>query len=588
MRASESNSTRRAMRYLWPFIAKRKRALLTSLAGVALYTTLSVLPPLLLRYLIDDVIRAEAWHLLVIVAALLLAIPVVAASVNFVSVWILTIASRHFLHDLRMALYRKILTLNMGFHSEHSSGALAGRLIDDIGMLHMIIGQGTLQIVVDVVVFTFAIFIALTISLPLTLMLLAAVSLYTFIYRYFSRKICVASASYRTLYDEITGRMQETVAGVRQVRIYNRESSESGQFLDRTGRSLDRAFEARTGSIGLSTVCAAVQQVATSVIVFAGAWMVLRQTLTYGDLFAFGSYMAFVFSPAVRMLDVAGQLEESMVSARRIVDILHEDPVVHDRPGAVDKPRGNGLIEFRDVHFGYTEDHLLYRGLNLRIEAGSSVAVVGPTGCGKTTLTALLMRHWDVHEGAIQIDGVELRDIPLRCLRRHFGLVLQDPVVFTGTFAENISYGLPKAKREDVERAARTAEIHDTIIGYPGGYDTLLGHYGIQLSRGERQRVSIARAILRDPEILIMDEATSALDSESEALIQKAMARVLKGRTSIVIAHRLSTIMRADQILVMRDGVVVAAGTHAQLLAIPDGLYRRLYEQLRSDQLETP
>lgn len=581
------NRTRRA-RHAWrhflPYIRKHRRALSWSLAGVALFTVLSVIPPLLMRYLVDEVIEPEAWHLLAWVAVAILVVPLAAQMTRVASVWALSIASRRFLHDLRLALYRKVLALNMRFHAENSSGSLAGRIIDDVSMMHLVISQNTLQVIVDAVVFSLAFAIAATISARLTIMLAVTLSFYVFVYRYFSRKIRVAAASYRSLYDEITGRMQETITGVRQVRIYNRENWETGRFLERTGRGLDRALDARIGSIGLSTGCSAVQQIASSLIVFSGAWMVLHQDLSYGDLLAFSAYMGFVFQPAVGLLDVAGQMEETMVSAGRIAEILTEDPLIHEKPGARDKPRGSGLIEFDGVHFGYAPDQRLYCGLNLRIEPGASVAIVGPTGCGKTTLTALLMRYWDVQGGAIRIDGVDIRDLRLKSLRRHFGIVLQEPVVFAGTFAENIAYGIPRASRESIERAARTAEIHDTIVSHPDGYDTVLGPSGIQPSRGEKQRISIARAVLRDPEILIMDEATSALDSESEALIQKALTRVLAGRTSLVIAHRLSTIMGCDRIVVMRDGAVVESGAHADLLARRDGLYHQLYEQLRGEE----
>jgi ATP-binding cassette subfamily B protein len=237
-------------------------------------------------------------------------------------------------------------------------------------------------------------------------------------------------------------------------------------------------------------------------------------------------------------------------------------------------------VEFRDVHFAYTPEQPLYSGLSLKVEPGSTVALVGPTGCGKSSFVSLLMRLWDVQKGAILIDGVDIRTVELGSLRRLFGVVLQDPLLFDGTLAANIAYGRPGATREEIEKAARSAEIYEKAAQLPDGFDTVIGSRGVKLSVGEKQRVSIARAILTDPVILIMDEATSALDSESERLIQKSLARVLEGRTSFIIAHRLSTVTEADMIVVMEDGAIIETGTHEELVAREDSVYRRYHRTL--------
>jgi ATP-binding cassette subfamily B protein len=262
--------------------------------------------------------------------------------------------------------------------------------------------------------------------------------------------------------------------------------------------------------------------------------------------------------------------------------MIAEKPEISSAPDAPEFVPREGRVEFKDVTFSYAPDVPLYRGLSLSVEPGMTVALVGQTGCGKTTFTSLLMRYWDIQDGAILIDGQNIKEVQLESLRRQFGVVLQAPVIFDGTVRENIAYGLPSSTSDDrIIEAAKAAEIYSSIMRLPEGLDTMVGTEGVKLSVGEKQRLSIARAIIKDPLILIMDEATSSLDSESEALIQKALDTVLKGRTSFVVAHRLSTITNADMIVVMDKGAIIEKGRHDELMEIDGGHYRKLYEELR-------
>jgi len=334
-------------------------------------------------------------------------------------------------------------------------------------------------------------------------------------------------------------------------------------------------------SIGLGTSCSIISGFGVTIITCLAAYMVLKGRISFGDLVAFNAYVLMAISPVVRLATIAGQMTQISVSALRVFEVMDEIPAVQSVQGAPSIQRGMGAVEFRDVTFSYTPDRPLYQRLNLKIDPGTTVALVGATGCGKTTLTSLLMRHWDIQSGAIMINGIDIRTIDLKSLRRLFGVVLQSPVIFEGTLAENISYSEPGASRARIEEAARAAEIHELAMSLPHGLDTMLGSKGVKLSVGEKQRVSIARAILKNPVILIMDEATSSLDSESEMLIQKALSRVLTGRTSIVVAHRLSTIVTADKIVVMDSGRIIETGTHRELMAMHEGIYRKLYEELQ-------
>jgi len=565
------------LRYMKPY----RRRILLALLGMAAFTLLDVVPPLLIRHLLDNVIAPKLWNRLLGAIALIIAVPVTSHLLQFVNLGTIMTAANRFIADVRLAMYRKVLALSLRYHGEKSSGAIVQRIMEDANMMQRLLTGDTIRLVVDLIVFVFSITIMYTISPLIGGILCGLLLLYFLAYRHFSRRIRSSTQSYRHSYDRIAGRLQETIDGVRQVRIYNREDWENALFLGRTEESLTKEIETRMGSIGLSTVCTAIAGFGSLAIAGVAAYFVLMGRLTYGDFLAINSYVWISINPVTRLTNMAGQLSETYVSVERIAELLNEKPDVRNRRGARAMPPVVGAVEFRGVHFGYEPNVPLYRGLDLRVEPGTTVALVGPTGCGKTTLTALLMRYWDIQKGAILIDGVDIRDVRVQSLRRAFGVVLQNPIIFDGTLAENIAYSAPRASAEEIERAARAAEIHDMAASLPDGYATLIGTEGVKLSVGEKQRVSIARAILKDPAILIMDEATSALDSDSEALIQKALDTVLKGRTSFVVAHRLSTITSANLIVVMERGSIVEQGTHAALMGIEGGLYRRLYRELQ-------
>lgn len=562
--------------YLRPFRTK----LILALIGTAVFTLLSVLPPLVMRYFVDHVLSPRDWSRVPLVVSALVGVPLLSVLIRFGNMHLLMLASRRFLATVRIEMYRTVLNLSMRFHSTSSSGMLVGRLMDDVNRLMRLLTGETVQMLIDGIVFLFAITVTFTLSWKLATILCGVLVLYVGAYGFFSRWIRRATESFRATYDQIAGRLQETVLGVRLVRIYNREEWEHSLFLDRTARGLDKALSSSVGSTTLSTVSTGIAGYGSTMIAGLGAYFVLKQEMTFGDLHAFNSYVWMAIMPAIRLTTMAGQLSETFVSVERILEVIRRTPDIRSKPGAPPMPRREGAVDIRDIHFSYDPNTPLYQGLSLSVKPASTVALVGPTGCGKTTLTQLLMRFWDVQQGRILIDGIDIRDVSLRSLRSLFGVVLQDPVLFEGTLAENIAYGRPDASREEIEQAARAAEIYEMAQGFTDGFDSWIGSSGIKLSVGEKQRVSIARAILKDPLILIMDEATSSLDSNSEALIQRALQRVLHDRTAFVVAHRLSTIHEADVIVVMDKGRILSMGTHDELMSIEGGLYRSLYEEM--------
>lgn len=570
-----------SLKKLLPYLKPHMRRLILGVIGMGIFTLLSLLPPLLMRYLINEVVQPKVWDLLLPVVALIILVPIFSHTINFANTWIIMRAGYGLISDMRVSMYDKIMNLSLRFHGERSSGILVNRLMDDVNMFQYLITGQTISIMVNIIVFAFSVTIAFTLSPLLAAILCVILVLYVFVYRFFSKRIESASISYRNIYDRISERLQETVAGVRHVRIFNRELWENSLFLGRTSESLKHALTANLNSVGLSTLCNLIAGFGSAAIAGTGAYFVLRGRLQYGDVLAINTYIWMALGPAISLTTLAGQLAEAMVSVKRVVEILDEDVDILSPPDPINIENPRGMVDFHDVYFSYTPNVPLYGGLTLHVEPGTTVALVGHTGCGKTSLTTLLMRYWDVNSGQICVDGVDIRKVDKKELRNLFGVVLQDPVIFDGTLAENIAYGVPSAPREKIEEAAKSAEIWDLAMKLPHKFGTVIGTHGVKLSLGEKQRVSIARAILKDPVILVMDEATSSLDSESEALIQKALGRVLQGRTSFVIAHRLSTIVSANLIVAMDKGRIIEKGTHQELMAVENGHYRALYEELQ-------
>ncbi len=572
---------------LKPYLRPFKKRLLTAIAATALFNVLALCPPLIFRYLIDRVVATEQWHRLAAVLIIYALTPVLAHVIHFANTQNIIYVAHRFVAGLRLAMYRLLMHLSMRFHTENPTGGKITRIMDDTETVQQLVNGQTIQLLGDMLVYLFSVVVAVSIHPLLGMLLVLVTLLYAGAYRFFSRRISKATHSARRINDELVGRLQETLEGIRHVRIFTQEEQERETYLQRTAEGLSHHFTSGINTVSLSAVCNVIAGYGSTVIYGLAGYFVLQGTMTLGDLLALNTYVWMALHPALRLTSFAGQFAQIRVSLERIAEILNEQPDVDPNADApsIECPHGN--VEFRNVSFRYEADQPLFDGLNLNAKAGKTVALVGHTGCGKTTLTALLMRMWDVQEGAILIDGTDIRQINLRSLRRLFGVVLQSPVVFEGTIAENIAYGRPAASAQEIEDAARAAEVLEFAGRMPEGLQTALGSYGIKLSLGQKQRISIARALLRNPRILVMDEATSSLDSEAEAAIQRALKRVLQGRTSFIVAHRLSTIINADAIVVMQHGKIIEEGSHEQLMTNPDGYYRMLYEKMRESGKET-
>jgi subfamily B ATP-binding cassette protein MsbA len=572
------NRLKNVLPYLLPF----KRQIFIALSLTALLTLVGLLPPLVYMELVDRVLTQGQWRWLIPVVGVTVLLPIMSSTISFFNTMVIAYMGWRMVFDVRTQMYRHLLRLSMRFHGEMSSGAVMSRLMSDVNAVQSLITGTTITLVTDVISVIFAIVMVFSLNWMMASAVFVMLPLYLLNYAYFTKRIRRSNIRFRRTMDRVAGTLQERLSGTKLVRQFQREEDEAAQFLKDTEESLVYSMQRSVQSVSFSTASHLVYGLGTALIFGAGLWFVLHGEMTYGSVTAFMAYMGQLFSPAIRFTGLANQIEQVMVSVDRILEIVNTEPEIVQKPDAFNAPRFEGAMSFEHVVFGYNENEPVIKDVSLEIEAGATVAFVGHTGCGKTTMTSLAMRLWEVSSGAIRIDGQDIRDLTLRSLRQHMGVVLQDPILFHMSLADNIRYGMRDATMEQVVAAGKMAEIHQLATSYPDAYDTMVGgDDGVKLSVGEKQRMAIARAIITDPSILIMDEATSSLDSESELLIQEALGKVMVGRTSLVIAHRLSTIVSADTIVVMDAGKIIEQGPHDELLA-KGGHYAALHSHQTS------
>lgn len=552
------------------------------LIGLVLITgflsVIAMLPPLLTRAVIDRVI-ADGYHEELFGIGVYLIVTAVLASLGgFLQVQGMAYIGQTFVMRVRAAVYRHMLNLGMGYFSRASTGKLVNRLMGDSSVLQQMLSVTTVQIVSDLVCAAFAITATVFINWRLSIPLFLLLGLFVFNYRLKIGKLKRLTRAQRDAEDRVASGVQTRLSANLTVKTFGAESREHNVFRRQSAFSLELAHDTRVASAGFSLNTMLLRDVGRVAIYFIGCAMALNGSATYGDVTAFSAYAMQLLWPAVRFSQLAQELENVRISAERLFEILDEAPQIQERPGAQTIGQCTGRVEFDKVAFSYVPDRPILQDFSLEVSAGETIALVGPTGCGKTTVLSLLMRLYDVNDGAIRLDGIDLRDVAIPCLRKQFGIVLQESMLFTVSIADNIRYARPSAAREEIEAAAKVAEIYDDIMTLPQGFDSIFGDRDVQLSVGQKQRLAIARAVLANPAILVMDEATSALDSQSERAIQIAMERFLKNRTAFIVAHRLSTIRNANRIVMMDAGRIVESGNHQELLAIPDGRYRKLHD----------
>jgi ABC-type multidrug transport system fused ATPase/permease subunit len=566
---------RRMLGFLRPY------RLLMVVAGILMLVEsgLTLVAPLLLRTAVDDYIvpgdAAGLDRIAVVIAAAFIGLFVASAGQSY----LLGRVGQRVLADLRGRLFRHLQRLSKGYHDTHITGVTVSRVINDVAEINELLSQGLITLIGDLLILVGIIVVMFSLDPRLALLAFAVLPLMVLVTLWFSRHARQAFRETRSKVAAVVGDLAEDIAAIRVIQAFAQEETTQKRFDQVNEANRDAYIKAISLSFVFLPAIEFLGMLATVVVLLIGGLAVTRNEVTIGVLIAFLSYVTRFFQPVQEISRLFNTWQSAMAAGEQVLKLLDTPPEVADRPDAIQIPSIKGRIEFENVSFRYRENTPeVLKEINLLIEPGQTVALVGPTGAGKTTIANLTARFYDVTEGVVKIDGYDVREITQDSLHRQIAIVTQDPFLYSRSIAENIRFSRPEASQVEVETAARSANAGEFINAFPEGYETLILEGGVNLSVGQRQLISIARAILVDPRILILDEATANIDTVSEALIQKAVGEILKGRTALVIAHRLSTVQNADVICVVDNGQIIEKGTHAELLG-RGGMYKQLYER---------
>lgn len=517
-------------------------------------------------------------HLLLWLCVAVIVIAVLDAICTYGEKYVTTSVGQWVTHDLRRRLYAQVQRLSLSYHDQSQTGDLISRVTSDIDSVQSFIVSGLLSIVVDVMTLLVMIVVMFYTNWRLTLVALAVVPALFFVVYNYTRNVKKASREVRKREGRMISVVQEVLSSIRVVKAFSRERYELKRLEGESLRTVEAALAARKMKSRLTPIVTLITAAGTCGVLYFGGLSAIKYGMTGGTIFLFLAYISKMYKPMQDLSKIMDTYSKADIGYERIMEVIGNDNELHDDPHADNLPPVKGAITFEHVDFWYREEQPVLRDINLHVEPGTTVALVGPTGSGKTTIVNLLARFYDPVHGRITIDGMDIREVRQASLRNQISFVLQDTVLFSGTIWDNIAYGKPKAKDSEVIAAAEAANALEFINKLPDRFDAVVGERGVSLSGGQRQRIAIARAIIRNSPILVLDEPTAALDAGSEQLVFDALDKLKEGRTSIVIAHRLSTIRSASNIFVVRDGQIVESGSHDELIHKEDGVYKGLHD----------
>ncbi|MBN1484071.1 MAG: ABC transporter ATP-binding protein [Chloroflexia bacterium] len=573
------------LRRLFSFLRPYRGTLLLTGVLLLLYTGLELLPPLFQRRIVDDVIAKKDLSQLGLYIAGLVVTYLLLQAANAGDLYLRHALGARVIFDLRVRIYAYLQRLSLSFFEQTSTGELMSRVTNDVEALEQFVTHGSSLTAVDLLRLLGTAGVLFWLDWRLALAALAPLPILTVALRLFNKRVRPVYRQVRARLGDINARLQDSLAGIRVVQAFAQEKAE----LDRFASESENYYRARVGAIRTwSTFFPAfhfVSALGTVLVLSFGARLSVSNEVSLGTLVAFLAYVTALYQPIRRLTEIDNVIQQAIAAGERIFELLDQQPEVQDDPNAIALERVRGEVRFEDVHFRYGQGDEVLHDVEFTIAPGETVALVGPSGAGKTSIANLLSRFYDPNHGRVLLDGRDLRQIRLDALRRNVAVVLQETFLFNTTVRENIRFGQPETGEEEVIAAARAAHAHEFIQELPQGYDTEIGERGVRLSGGQKQRLALARAILTDPRVLILDEATSSVDAEAEYHIQQALQEVLRGRSALVIAHRLSTIRNADKIIALEQGRIREVGDHRELLE-KDGLYSQLYRRQLEMALE--